>query len=214
MKAPAWIKLTLLALLSIAAMAVPASWLLPMALAVLAFIAVLGASPVRLYRMLLPAIPLIVAIAAMQALLQGGGEAIAGFWPVYVTRGGLAAGAASALRIALLYLAGSAVTATTGEMELAAAVESALHPLDRLTGKGTGRDMSMMMVLALAFIPMVREEYLSIKMAQEARGIRYTGLDGAVKGIYAIAVPLLYSLSRRADAIALAMEARCYGIKR
>ncbi len=214
MKAPAWIKLTLLALLSISVMAVPAPWLLPMALAVLAFAALLGASPLRLYRMLLPATPFIVTIAAMQMLLQGSGDIIAGIWPVYITGGGLAAGAASALRIALLYVAGSAVTATTGEMELASTVERAFRPADRLTGLGIGRDISMMMVLALAFIPMVREEFLSIKMAQEARGVRYAGPAGAIKGIYAIAVPLLYSLSRRADAIALAMEARCYGIKK
>jgi energy-coupling factor transport system permease protein len=198
MKAPAWIKLVLLALLSISAMALPALWLLPAAIVVLIFIAVLGARPVRLYRMLLPAVPLIIVISALQALLQASIEAAL----------------ASALRMTLLYLAGSAVTATTGENELAGAIEGALRPVDRLTGGSVGRDISTMMVLALAFIPMVRDEYLSIKMAQEARGVRYTGPIDAIKGTYAIAVPLLYSLSRRADAIALAMEARCYGIKK
>jgi energy-coupling factor transporter transmembrane protein EcfT len=194
----AWIKLTLLALLSIAIMALPALWLLPAALVVLIFVAVLGASPVRLYRMLLPAVPFIIVISALQVILQGSVEAAL----------------ASALRMSLLYLAGSAVTATTGEGELASAIEGAFRPLDRLTGGSIGRDISTMMVLALAFIPMVREEYLSIKMAQEARGVRYSGLSDIIKGTYAIAVPLLYSLSRRADAIALAMEARCYGIKK
>jgi energy-coupling factor transporter transmembrane protein EcfT len=212
MKAPAWIKLALLALLSIAVVASPPLWLPPAALAVLIFIAAVGASPMRLYRMLLPAIPFIIAISALQALLQGSGAAIAGYWPV--TTGGLALAFASAARMTLLYLSGSAVTATTGEAELAGTIEGALRPLDRLTGRGVGRDVSMTMVLALAFIPMVREEYLSIKMAQEARGVRYTGLADSLKGTYAIAVPLLRSLSRRADSIALAMEARCYGIKK
>jgi len=214
MKAPARVKLALLALLSIAVMTFPALWLLPMAIAVLTFIAVLGASPVRLYRMLLPAMPFIVAISALQVFLQGSGAVIAGHWPISVTAGGFTIAFTSAARITLLYLAGSAVTATTGENELAGAIEGALRPVDRLTGRGVGRDISTMMVLALAFIPMVREEYLSIKMAQEARGVRYTGLIDALKSTYAIVVPLLYSLYRRADDIALAMEARCYGIKR
>jgi energy-coupling factor transport system permease protein len=214
MKAPARVKLVLLALLSIAVMALPALWLPPLALVVLVFIAVLGASPVRLYRMLLPAVPFIIAISALQALLQGSGAAIAGYWLINVTAGGLTIAFISAVRMTLLYLAGSAVTATTGENELAGAIEGAFRPVDRLTGRSVGRDISTMMVLALAFIPMVREEYLSIKMAQEARGVRYTGPIDALKGTYAIAVPLLYSLSRRADDIALAMEARCYGIKK
>ncbi len=198
MKAPARIKLVVLALLGIAIMALPALWLPPAALIVIAFAAMLGASPVRLYRMLRPAVPFILALSALQAILQGS----------------IGIALASSLRITLLYLAGSAVTATTGENELASAIEGLLRPLDRLTGSSVSRDMSTMMVLALAFIPMVREEYLSIKIAQEARGVRYTGLVDIIRGTYAIAVPLLYSLSRRADAIALAMEARCYGIEK
>jgi energy-coupling factor transporter transmembrane protein EcfT len=145
--------------------------------------------------MLLPALPFVIAISAFQALLQGD-----------LTIAGL-----SALRMTLLYLAGSAVTSTTGEAELSGAVERALRPMDRLTGTTVGKDISTMTMLALAFIPIVREEYASIKIAQEARGVRYRGFK-ALWGIAAVAVPLLYSLSRRADAIALAMEARCYGL--
>jgi len=214
LKAPAWIKLVALGALSVLIMALPGPWLLPAALAVIAFIAILGASPVRLYRMLLPAMPFIVAITALQALLQGSGDVIASFWLVPITRGGLAIAAASALRMTLLYVAGSAVTATTGEAEIASTMKRAFQPVDRLTGWGVGRDVSTAMALALAFIPMVREEYASIKLAQEARGVSYRGPLNAMKGIIAVAVPLLHSLSHRADDIALAMEARCYGVKR
>ncbi len=196
MRAPAWIKLLSLAALSVLIVALPFQW--PVALAIIVFIAILGASPVRLYRMLLPAIPFITVISALQALLQGS----------------LNIAMVSALRMTLLYLAGSAVTATTGETELAGVIERAFLPIDRLAGWSVGRDISTMMVLALAFIPMVHDEYLSIKTAQEARGVRYNGLLNTVKGAYAIAVPLLYSLSRRADDIAIAMEARCYGLKK
>lgn len=192
---PAWIKLLILAALSvlIVAMPVQGSWISILAVVLLA--AALGASPIRLLRMLLPALPFVIAISAFQALLQGD----------------MTIAALSALRMALLYLAGSAVTSTTGEAELSGAVERALRPIDRLTGTTVGKDISTMTMLALAFIPIVREEYASIKMAQEARGVKYRGFK-ALGGITAVAVPLLYSLSRRADDIALAMEARCYGL--
>ncbi|AFD01145.1 Putative ABC-type cobalt transport system, permease component CbiQ [Methanocella conradii HZ254] len=196
MKAPAWIKLLALATLSVMVVCLPQQWLPAAALAVAAFIAVTGAHLARLYRMFLPALPFIIILSSLQALLQGD----------------IMLAASSAFRMALLYVSGSAVSVTTGEAELAGAIEGALHPVDRLTGWRAGRDISTMVTLALAFIPMVGEEYRSIKMAQEARGIRYGGPLKKLRGIQAIAVPLLYSLSRRADDIALAMEARCYGI--
>jgi energy-coupling factor transport system permease protein len=186
------IKLLAMAALSVLIVALPFPWLYILALAVILFIAVLGASYVRLLRMLLPALPLIIVLPALQALLQGD----------------LTIAALSALRMALLYLAGSAVTATTGETELSEAIEGALRPIDRLTGSRVGKDISTMLMLALAFIPMVHEEFVSIKTAQEARGVHY----GRIKGIMAVAVPLIGALSRRADGIALAMEARCYGL--
>jgi energy-coupling factor transport system permease protein len=210
----AWVKLVALVALSALTVALPGPWLPLTGLAVLIFIATLGASPVRLYRMIRPAVPLIIIIAALQALLQGSGAEVAGFWGVGLTWGGLALAAVSASRIALLYLAGSAFTATTGEAELADTIEGALRPLDCLTGLSVGRDLSTMMALALAFIPIVHEEYASIKLAQEARGVRYGAPLSAMRGITIVAVPLLYSLSKRADDIALAMEARCYGVKR
>ncbi len=212
MKAPAWIKLLLLASLSVLIVGLPLQW--PMALAVIVFIVAVGARPARLFKMLLPAVPFIIAISALQALLQGSGAAIIGFWGVGLTWGGLTLASASASRMTMLYLAGSAFTATTGEAELAGAIGHALLPLDRLTGLSIGRDLSTMTALALAFMPIVREEYASIKLAQEARGVRYRGPLNAMRGIIAVAVPLLHSLSRRADDIALAMEARCYGVKK
>ncbi len=188
----AWIKILALAAMSLLIVSLPAPWIFAMAAAVVLFIAILGASPVRLIRMLLPALPFIAVISALQALLQGS----------------LALAALSALRMLLLYLAGSAVTATTGESEFSGTIERALSPMDRLAGTRIGKDIATMTMLALAFIPIVHEEYVSIKLAQQARGVRY----GAIRGVIAVIIPLVSSLSRRADDIALAMEARCYGL--
>ncbi len=196
MRVAAWAKLLALAMLSAIVVCLPDRWLPAAAVPAAALIAMTGAHPVRLYRMLLPALPLIFILSSIQALLQ---------WNAMQA-------ASSALRMALLYISGSAVSETTGDAELAEAIEKALRPLDRLTGWSTGRDISTMVALALAFIPLVGEEYRSIRMAQEARGIRYGGAIRKIKGIRAIAIPLLFSLSRRADDIAMAMEARCYGI--
>jgi energy-coupling factor transport system permease protein len=197
-KLPAWIKLLLMAALSVLIVALPGPWLIPLAVAVALFILVLDASPAVLLRMFLPALPFIVILSALQALLQGGSEAVIDGIPV------------AALRMALLYLAGSAVTATTGEYELTDTIERALRPLDNITGLSVGKDISTMMALALTFIPMISEEYRSIDMAQRSRGVR----RGALRGALSIAMPLLYSISERADDVALAMEARCYGDKK
>jgi len=140
-----------------------------MAVAVALFMAILRASPARLIRMLLPALPFIAVISALQALLQGN----------------LELAALSALRMSLLYLAGSAVTATTDESEFSRAVERALSPIDRLAGARIGKDIATMTMLALAFIPVVHEEYVSIKLAQQARGVRY----GAVRASWRSSFP-------------------------
>jgi energy-coupling factor transporter transmembrane protein EcfT len=183
-------KLAGLAAFSIITVVLPMPWLAAMALPLIAFVLLSRASPIRLIRMLMPAIPFIVVIAVLQALLQEPGLAIV-----------------SAFRILLLYLAGSAITITTGEAELAGALEKALG----IFGKTFASDMSTIMMLTIAFIPIVREEFEAIKMAQEARGVSFSGLK-AIRGVISIAVPLLYSLADRADRIATAMEARGYGL--
>ena len=179
-----------LAAFSILTVVIPMPWLMAMAPVLMAFALLSRASPVRLWRMLLPAIPFIAAIAILQALLQEPGLALV-----------------SSFRILLLYLAGSAVTITTGEAELAAALERALG----IFGKSFARDLSTIMMLTIAFIPIVREEFEAVRMAQEARGVSFNGLK-AVRGIISITIPLLYSLADRADRIATAMEARGYGL--
>ncbi|HTY91277.1 MAG TPA: energy-coupling factor transporter transmembrane component T [Methanocella sp.] len=202
------VKILALAMMSVLIIGLPIPWLYIPVVAVALFILILKASLVRLLRMLLPALPFIVAISALQALLQGGGDILARWWILNITVDGINLAALSALRMLPLYLAGSAVTITTGEAELTKTIERAFCPLDRLAGSSVGRDIATMTMLALAFIPMVSEEYASIRLAQEARGVRH----GTARGMAAVIVPLVSSLSRRADDVALAMEARCYGL--
>ncbi len=184
-------KLAWLVAFSVLVVSLPAIWLIVMVSMLLLMTIMFRPSLMRLWRMLLPALPFIIIIAIMQALLQDVNSALV-----------------SSARILLLYIGGSMVTSTTSESELVMALEKILG----IFGRTVARDLSTMVGLAIVFIPVVREEYESIKAAQEARGVSFKGLN-ALKGIVSIAVPLLYSLADRADNIAMAMEARCYGLK-
>ncbi|WP_424359037.1 energy-coupling factor transporter transmembrane component T family protein [Methanocella sp. MCL-LM] len=156
---------------------------------------ILGAWPGRLLRMLVPAMPFLVIIALFQWLISGIDIALLSFG-----------------RMLLLYVAGSIVTLTTTEAEFIKAVQMLLWPVDRLTGTRVGRDIATMMMLAIAFLPIIKEEHDAIRLAQEARGVSFDGPIRYLKGeIYTI-IPLVNAVSARADRIALAMEARCYGI--
>jgi len=209
MRIPAELKVLGLAAFSILVVVIPAPQLALMALILVSFMILARANAIKMWRMLLPALPFIVFICGAQAILTGGTTTIAKLWIVNISKEGVQAAIVSAARIGLLYLAGSSVTVTTPEMDLALAIRRFLSPF----GKGFGRDISTMMMLALAFMPTIAEEYSSIRMAQEARGISYRGPVKAIKGIFSIAVPLLYALSSRADRVAAAMESRCYGLE-
>jgi energy-coupling factor transporter transmembrane protein EcfT len=197
MKIPAWIKLAGLALFSIATL-MAEGWALAALAGVLAAVALaLGADAGKLLRMFKPALLFIVIISAFQWLFSGPSAA-----------------ALSCARISLLYLAGSVVTVTTTETEFITTIERLLSPFSKLTGTNIGRDIATMMTLAIAFLPIIKDEHYTIRLAQEARGVKYAGLRGMVKGEIAVLVPLIYGLSARADRIAEAMEARCYGYKK
>ncbi len=197
MKVPAGVKLAGLALFSIAVL-MSADYSLAV-LGVILIIAalLLGAKAGRLLRMLLPAIPVIVIISALQWLFSGPSVATLTF-----------------ARITLLYAAGSIVTATTTEMEFITAIERLLQPVSALTRSNIGRDIATMMMLSITFLPVIKEEHDAIRLAQEARGVSYAGLSGLIKGEIAVVVPLIYGLSAHADRVATAMEARCYGYKK
>lgn len=197
MKIPAEIKLAGLALFSIATLTAD-GWLLVTIAAILVLtVPLLGANAGKLLRMFKPALLFILVIAAFQWLFSGPSVA-----------------ALSCARISLLYIAGSIVTATTTETEFITTIELLLSPVSKLTGTNIGRDIATMMTLAIAFLPIIKGEHDTIRLAQEARGVKYAGLRGMIKGEIAVIVPLVYGLAARADSVATAMEARCYGYKK
>ncbi len=137
-------------------------------------------------------------------------EALLRLGPVAVDGDGLIAGAFFASRIALLVVGTSLLTLTTPMIALTDGIERMLGPLARL--RLPVHDLAMMLSIALRFIPTTAEEAERIMVAQAARGARFDrgGPLTRAKAYLPVMVPLFVGLFRRADRLALAMEARCY----
>jgi len=114
------------------------------------------------------------------------------------------------LRILMLISATFLLTYTTSPIALTDGLESLLSPLKAI--KVPVHELSMMMCIALRFIPTLIEETDKIMCAQKARGADFeTGnIFARVKALIPILVPLFISAFRRADELATAMECRCY----
>ena len=73
-------------------------------------------------------------------------------------------------------------------------------------------ELAMMMTIALRFIPTLAEEANKIKMAQESRGASFDGKNiiETAKKMLPLMIPLFLNALKRADELAIAMDARCY----
>ena len=131
-------------------------------------------------------------------------------WIFTATWEGLARGSYIALRLILLILLSTLLTLTTSPLHLTDGLEALLSPLRRL-GVPV-HELSMMMTIALRFVPTLLEEMDRIMKAQKARGMDFEqgSIVRRVRAIVPVLVPLFLSAFRRADELALAMEARCY----
>lgn len=114
------------------------------------------------------------------------------------------------VRIVFLILGTSLMTYTTSPVVLTDALERLLSPLKLI--KFPVHELSMMMTIALRFIPTLIEETDKIMSAQKARGadIESGGIIKRVKALIPILIPLFISSFKRAEELALAMESRCY----
>ena len=131
-------------------------------------------------------------------------------WLSWLTWGGLEKAAFMAIRIILLIVGTSFVTYTTSPIMLTDAVERLLMPMKYL--KLPVHELSMMMTIAMRFIPTLVDETEKIMNAQKARGADFeTGnVVKRAKALIPILIPLIVSSFRRAEDLADAMECRCY----
>ena len=128
----------------------------------------------------------------------------------HVTYEGIVRAAFMVLRIMMLISGTLLLTYTTSPIALTDGMEILFGPLKKI--KVPVHEMSMMMSMALRFIPTLIEETDKIMSAQKARGADFESgnLLSRAKAMVPILVPLFISAFRRADELATAMECRCY----
>lgn len=139
------------------------------------------------------------------------GETLIFEWSfIKISKEGLLQSVITSVRLVLLVCVSTIMTLTTSPMELTTALERLLMPLKRI--KFPVHEMSLMMSIALRFIPTLVEETDKIMKAQTARGADFESgnLIDKAKALVPLLVPLFVSAFRRAYDLALAMEARCY----
>ena len=124
---------------------------------------------------------------------------------------GFAHGCFFAVRVILLVWVSLVLAFTMDAVALADALRWFMPPLAKL-GIAVD-DIAMMVSVAVRFIPVMAEEFSRVRAAQWSRGgvSEEGGVRSALKGWIAVLVPMTAGLFRRADALGVAMDARCYG---
>ena len=158
----------------------------------------------------LKGIVILLFIAAFFNLFFTPGKTLVAFWVLKITDEGLKNAILMSLRMIYLIIGTSVMTLTTTLNQLTDGLESGLGFLNYI--KVPVHEIAMMMSIALRFIPILIEETDKIMKAQMARGAVFdTGnIVQKAKSMIPILVPLFVSAFRRANDLAMAMEARCY----
>lgn len=132
------------------------------------------------------------------------------FYFLKITSGGIYYSAQIFFRLCIIIVASSMLTFTTQTLDFADGLESLLKPLEKI--KFPSHEISMIITIALRFIPTIIEELEKIKKAQISRGADFEtgGLIKKVKSFIPLLIPLFVSSFKRADELAMAMEARGY----
>lgn len=138
------------------------------------------------------------------------GEALITVWKLTITKEGLKTAVFMAIRLTFLIIGSSVMTLTTTPNNLTDGLEKLMRPLRVI--HVPVHEIAMMMSIALRFIPILLEETDKIMKAQIARGADFENgnLIKKAKSLVPLLVPLFISAFRRANDLAMAMEARCY----
>lgn len=157
------------------------------------------------------AIAIVLLITVSFNLLLTPGEVVYWEWWIFkLTKEGMIQAIKMGIRLTYLILGSSVMTLTTTPNQLTDGLERLMNPLKKI--KVPVHEISMMMSIALRFIPILMEETDKIMKAQIARGADFESGNfiKKVKSMVPLLVPLFFSAIRRANDLAMAMEARCY----
>ena len=176
-------------------------------------VAVIGLSkiPVKtVVKGLKPILLIIVITSILQIAYVDSGVVLVDVWKIKITSGGILTAVFMALRISLLIVMSTMLTYTTSPTALTNGLDRLFAPLTKL-----GIDfhtVTMIMTIALRFIPTLIEEVDKIMSAQKSRGASFDqgNLMKRAKALIPLFIPLLFNSIRRAYELANAMTCRCY----
>jgi energy-coupling factor transporter transmembrane protein EcfT len=178
-------------------------------LAVMIFLARLSFKSVLLA--LKPALPMPILILLLHLFFTGG-TPIPPFPVLHIsiTDQGLATGALLVYRFLLLYSSAILLTMVTLPSEIIRGLEKLLKPLELI--RIPTSDLALMLSIALRFIPIIYQEFTTIREAQAARGANYQVGDllQRIRAVTTLAMPLTVNTCGRAEELTAAMEARGY----
>lgn len=162
-----------------------------------------------IFKGLKPIIWIIVFTAALNIWLTPG-NTIYQLGPIKISDKGLSLAIFMVFRLIFLIIGTSLLTLTTTPISLTDGIEKLLNPFKRIGLPA--HELAMMMTIALRFIPTLLDETDKIMKAQMARGADFESgnIIKRAKNLVPLLVPLFISSFRRADDLAMAMEARCY----
>ena len=196
----------------IAALFTAANWIsYGVVFAFLAFSIGISQIPVKaILRGMKPLVMILIFTGILNLFFTDGTNILVSFWGITITWEGVERALFMMIRILMLISGTFLLTYTTSPISLTDGLESLLGPLKHL--RVPVHELSMMMCIALRFIPTLIEETDKIMSAQKARGADFESgnLIDRVKALVPILVPLFISAFRRADELATAMECRCY----
>ena len=157
-----------------------------------------------------PLVMILVFTGVLNLFFAGGETVLLKIWVLTLTLEGVIRAIFMVSRILMLITATFLLTYTTSPISLTDGLETLMNPLKII--RVPVHELSMMMCIALRFIPTLIEETDKIMSAQKARGADFENgkLMERVKALIPILVPLFISAFRRADELATAMECRCY----
>ncbi|MDI6617178.1 MAG: energy-coupling factor transporter transmembrane component T [Clostridiales bacterium] len=152
----------------------------------------------------------IIVITALINIFLTTGTVIYKIGPLTITKEGIHLAGFMVLRLVFLITGTSLLTLTTSPISLTDGIEHLLNPLKKMGVPA--HELAMMMTIALRFIPTLLDETDKIMKAQMARGADFESgnIIKRAKNLVPLLVPLFISSFRRADDLAMAMEARCY----
>ena len=176
----------------------------------LAIVITLSRVPLSFILRGLKAIFVLMVITALFNLFLTPGTVICRFWVLKITAEGLRMTIHMAFRLTYLIVGSSIMTLTTTPNQLTDGLETGLRAFNKI--HVPVHEVAMMMSIALRFIPILMDETDKIMRAQEARGADFAsgGIVKKAKALVPMLVPLFVSAFRRANDLALAMEARGY----